>query len=136
MRPTLVGLLIATTLSSAACQTMRPVALDELGAMQPGLVWVTRADQSVVVVTGPRAFGDTLMGYVDGQFEEMLAADLKQIRMKQRARGKTAALLAAGAVGAAALAYMVFSTGDYRDPAANLDCEDGPEQPGCPGVPP
>jgi len=136
MRPTLVGLLTAATLSSAACQTMRPVALDELSAMRPGLVWVTRADQSVVVVSGPRAFGDTLVGYVDGQFEEMPAADLKQIRMKQRARGKTAALLAAGAVGTAALAYLIANVGNYQDPAANLDCADDPDQPGCPGYVP
>jgi len=136
MRPTVVGLLIATTLSSAACQTMRPIALDELGAMRPALVWVTRADQSVVIVSGPRVFGDTLVGYVDGEFEEMPAADLKQIRMKQRARGKTAALIAAGAVGAAAMAYMIFNTGNYVDPGTNLDCDEDPDKPGCPGVPP
>jgi len=94
MRP--IVMLIATMLSSAACHTMRPVTLDELGALRPASVLVTRGDQSVVVVSGPRTFGDTLVGYVDGEFEEMPAADLKQIRMKQRARGKTAALLAAG----------------------------------------
>jgi len=76
------------------------------------------------------------VGYVDGEFEEMPAADLKQIRMKQRARGKTAALLAAGVVGAAAMAYLITNTGSYVNPADNLDCADDPDQPGCPGYVP
>lgn len=136
MRATVVGSLIATTLSGAACHTMRPVTLEQLGAARPAVVWVTRADQSVVVVSGPRTFGDTLVGYVNGEFEEMPAADLKQIRVKQRARGKTAALIAAGAVGAAGFAYLISNVGSYINPEDRLDCEDNPDQPGCPGAVP
>jgi hypothetical protein len=136
VRLTVVAPLIAATLASAACHTMRPVALADLGALRPTQVWVTRADQSVAVVSGPRAFGDTLVGYVNGQFEEIPAGGLKRISMKRPAPRKTAALIAAGVVGAIAAAYLMTSTGDYRNPADTLDCDDNPEQPGCPGANP
>jgi hypothetical protein len=46
MAPTVVGcVLLAATLSSAACHTMKAVALEELGSIRPTRVWVTRADQ-------------------------------------------------------------------------------------------
>lgn len=133
MRPNVVGVLCATALTSAACHSLRPVPLDALGGLRPSRVWVTRADQTVVVVSGPRTFGDTLVGYINGQFEEMPAADFKRISVKQAARGKTFALIAASAVAAGAVAYLITNTGSYVDPATKLDCDDNPEQPGCPG---
>jgi hypothetical protein len=135
MRSIMVGLLIAATASGAACHTMRPVTLGELGAMRPSEVRVTRADQSVVVVSGPQTFGDTLVGYVNGQFEEMPGVGLKQMLVRRSARGRTAALVAAGAVGIAALAALVSGAGDYRNPADRHDCYDDPEAPGCPLAP-
>lgn len=118
MRATMLGSLIAALLSSAACYTMRPVTLDELGAAQPARVWVTRADQSIAVVDGPRLYGDTLVGYVNGRFEEMSAAGLTQMRVRRRAGGRTAALIAAGAVGAAALVYVLSGSGGGQDPCS------------------
>lgn len=135
MRVDTIALLGAAALSSAACHTMRPVTLDQLGAIRPSRVWVTRADQSVVIVDGPQTFGDTLVGYVNGKFEELPATNLAQMRVKRRAGGRTAALVTGGLLGIAALAYMVTSTGDYRNPEDKLDCEDNPDQPGCGGNP-
>jgi len=135
MRPMVMGLLAAFALSSVACHTMRPVTLDQLGAMRPAQAWVTRADQSTVIVSGPQTFGDTLVGYVNGQFEEIPVASLQKIVVRRRASGKTAALIAAGAVGIAALAAALSSSGDYRNPADRLDCEDDPYQLGCPANP-
>ena len=136
MRVSVVALLVATTLSSVACHTMRPVTFGDLGAMQPKEIWVTRADQSVVVVSGPRTFGDTLVGYVNGRFEEMPATGLQRMMVRRPARGKTAALLAVSLVGVGALAALVAGVGDFKNPEDKLDCEDDPYQPGCPLGPP
>ena len=135
MRAKLVGALPAVVLIGAACHTMRPVTLDQLGVMRPAEAWVTRADQTTVIVSGPQTFGDTLVGYVNGQFQEIPAAGLQKIVVRRKAGGKTAALVAVGTLGVVALAYAVSSTGDYRNPEDKLDCEDNPDQPGCGGNP-
>lgn len=135
MRITVVWSAIVVAVSSAACHTMRPVTLEQLGAMRPSEVRVTRADQSVVVVSGPQAFGDTLVGYVNGQFEEMPTVGVKQLLVKRPAKGKTAALIAAGLLGVSAVVILVSGSGDYRNPADLHDCYDDPEAPGCPLAP-
>ena len=135
MRVSVIALTVAITVSSAACHTMSPVTFGDLGMMQPAQVWVTRADQSVVIVSGPRTFGDTLVGYVNGRFEEMPATGVQKLVVRRRSSGKTAALIVSGAFGVAAIAYLISSTGDYNDPQALLDCEDDPYQPGCPLAP-
>jgi hypothetical protein len=135
MRVTAGILLLAAGLSTAACTTMRPVSLDELGAMRPAEAVVTKHDQTVVVVSGPQTVGDTLMGYVNGRFEEIPAENLQEIRVKRPARAKTAAVVAAGLAGIAAVAVAISSTGDYDNPADRLDCEDDPDQQGCPNNP-
>ena len=86
MRLVVVALLSGAALSSAACHTLRPVTLGELGVARPGTVWVTRADDTFVVVDGPRAFGDTLVGMVNGQLEEMPATELKKVRMIEQTK--------------------------------------------------
>ena len=133
MRLTGVALLMATALSGAACYTMRPVTLEQLRAARPGAVWITREDQSVVVVETPRMFGDTLVGYVNGEFEELPATDLKQMRVRRMAGGKTTGLVAASAAGAFTFVYLVTGKGSYFNPEVLLDCDDDPDQRGCPG---
>jgi hypothetical protein len=127
----MVGWLIATTLASAGCHTLRQVTLDEVNAFKPGELWVTRADQSVVVVSGPQLLGDTLVGYVQGKFEEMPTANLTKFVMKRPDKGKTTALIIATTVGIAGAAFMLTSTGTSTDPKDLLDCDDDPDQPGC-----
>ena len=125
MRPALVGSLIAATLSTAACHARRPVTFDELNGTRPAKVWVTRGDQSVVVVDGPQAFGDKLVGFVDGKYREMPAADVKQLIMQSRAPGRTAALVLAGTLGIATLAYVLTSSGSASNPCdlGSSECE-------------
>jgi hypothetical protein len=89
-----------------------------------------------VVVDGPRTVGDTLAGYVNGQFEELPASDVRQILVKRRAGGKTAALVAAGAVCALSVAYLVSGGGVFGNPEDKLDCGDDPDMCGCPNAPP
>ena len=125
MRSTLSASLILGMLSTAACHTMRPVALEQLGAIRPGQVWVTRTDQTVVLVSGPQIVNNRLVGFVNGEYQVMPAADVKQVLMRRPATARTATLVAAGAAGAAALVALLSSNGRYNDPCsvASSECE-------------
>jgi hypothetical protein len=112
---------------------MRQVSFGELGTARPGAVWITKADQSVVVVETPRVFGDTVVGYVNGEFSELLNTDMTGFKVKRMAGAKTAGLVGATAVGVGVFVVMVTGTEKYTDPASLLDCEDDPNQVGCPG---
>lgn len=127
---------VAAALFATGCHTMLPTTIGEVGTARPGQVWVTRSNDSVVVVATPKVFGDTLMGYIEGQFEELPASDLKHLQVKRIAKGRTAALVTAGVIGTATTLYLISGAGDYEDPAATLDCDDDPELPGCPGAVP
>ena len=123
----------AAALSSAACYTLRPVTFEQLSVARPSAVWITRADQSVVIVETPRVFGDTLVGYINGEFQEVDAATLqpKLYRVKRMAGARTAGLVVAGMLGVGTFAFLASSTGSYDDPTTRMDCED-PQTPGCP----
>ena len=125
MRFTKVGAVVLALLSLAGCHTMRPVSLDDVSAMRPGQVRVTRTDRSVVVVYGPRLLENRLVGFVDGKYQVMPVADVQLVMMRQPAAGRTAALLAAGTIGAAALVFAISGTGDYVNPCsmASSECE-------------
>jgi hypothetical protein len=135
MRASVAGL-VAVAALSAGCNTMRTVSLEELGAIRPSEVVVTRTDQSKIIVAGPQTVGDTLLGYVNGEWQEIPATALQQMQVKRRDKTKTAAVLVAGLAGVAAIAYMVSGAGDHVNPEALADCEDDPELPGCPLGPP
>jgi hypothetical protein len=132
MRTTTVGWLIATAFFSAACHTLKPVTLQQVSIAKPSEVKVTRGDQSVVTVSGPQVLGDTLVGYVNGKFEELPGADLKQVRMMAPAKGRTTALIVATAVGVAGFAILLTGSGA---PATGpmIDCTENAMQAGCPG---
>lgn len=121
-------------LSVGACYSMRPITFDQLGVARPGAVWVTRTDESVVVIETPRVFGDTLVGYVNGEFRELPRAELNPQRMqvKRMAAGRTASLVVVSILGAGTFAFLVSSTGTGTDSAATRDCDDDPYQQGCP----
>lgn len=125
MRTTWATAMIAAALSSAACYTMRPVTIDNLIGEHPSRVWVTRADQSVVVVEGPQLFRGKLVGFVDGQYKEMPRTDLTQLVVRKLALGRTLALLSAGVLGFTVAAVAVSSTGEDPDPCVgDEDCAD------------
>lgn len=136
MHRRMIGVFALAVLSSTACYTMRPVTFAQLGTARPGAVWITKADQSVVVVETPRVFGDTLVGYINGEFQELPNTDMTGFKVRRMAGVKTAGLVAATAVGVGTFVFLVSSTNSYIDPASLLDCDDDPEQPGCPGAVP
>jgi hypothetical protein len=125
MRLAMCSALMLASVSLAGCHTMKPVSLEEVGAVRPAQVRVTRTDQSVVVVYGPQVLNNRLVGFVDGTYRVMPAADVKQVLVRQPAGGRTAALIAAGALGVTALVYTLSSTGTYRDPCrlGSSECE-------------
>jgi hypothetical protein len=72
-----------------------------------------------------------LVGYVNGKFEELLGADLKQVRMMTPAKGRTTALIIATTVGIAGFAMLL--TGSGAPAPIGPDCTENPMRPGCPG---
>jgi hypothetical protein len=91
---------------------------------------VTRADQSVVEVSGPQVFGDTLVGYVAGEFQELPTATVKRVVIRRPARARTIALIAASTAGAAVIAVFLAGVGD-PNPRDEVDCDYEPEDPRC-----
>jgi len=125
MRTTTGCALILATLSGAACHTMRPVTLDQLGGIQPNRVWVKRDHQSVVVVSHPQVLGDTLVGFVNRKYEVMPAADLTQVLVRRPAPRRTAALVFAGTLGLAGFAAHMLGGGGQSGPSRDTKCDTG-----------
>jgi hypothetical protein len=99
----------------AACKTTAPVPspwANYVTGTQPGAIWLSRSDHTVVRVDGPRMFGDTVVGMVDGQYTEIPLTDVTQLMARRADKGKTIALaVAGGAVTAAALAVILTTSG-------------------------
>jgi hypothetical protein len=85
---------------------MQPITPSQLLSTPVSQVWVTGTDQSTIVLHGPRVNGDTLGGFVDGKYREMLLSDTRSIQQRAAAPGRTAAVGAI--VGAATLATFVY----------------------------
>jgi len=130
MRSTLTGGLIALVLVGTACHKMTVLSWAELGAMRPGTVWVTYSDASVAEVSGPQIFGDTLVGYVSGEFTEIPTGQVQQVTMRESAKGKTIALVVASTAAAAGLAAFMAGSGVFGK-SHNTDCYDTPEADEC-----
>jgi len=122
--------LILGMLLSAACHVMRPVTLDQLRGIGPSQVLVTRADQSVVVVSRPQMLGARLVGFVNGKYEVMPAADVTQVLVQMPAPRRTALLAVGVAVGIGAFTYAL--TGGGKSGRDQSDwCDNHPTDPEC-----
>lgn len=126
MRTTLLSVAIATALATTACHTMRPVSLDDLVVKPTARVWVTRQDQSVVVVDGPQVFRGKLVGFVDGRYREIPPTDLQQLVARRPALGKTLALIGASAASFTLAVVLLSGSGDDHDPCVGgpVDCNE------------
>lgn len=131
MRTIMVGTLLLVALSSAACKTMKPVTLDQLNALKPPRAWVTANDQSVVLVSGPQVVGDTLVGYVNGTYEEMPSAQLKQVVVQRPANTRTAILAVGIAVGLGGFVVAITGSGGNGGRTQTDFCDKHPEDPSC-----
>lgn len=118
-------------LSGAACSTKKVVTIDELNAMKPLKAWVTEKDQTVVLVSGPQVVGDTVVGYINGVYEEMPAARLTQVMVETPAKTRTYLLVGGITVAVGGVVYaLIGGKGDtvYGGPDY---CEEHPEDPIC-----
>ena len=118
--------LILAVLSTAACHTLKPVSIDQARASHR--VWLTLSDRSVVVVDGPQIYGDKVVGFVNGKYVELVAADLKQVQVRESARGRTAAVVAASVLVVGGFAAWGLSTlgthGGHAPDMCDLDPND------------
>ena len=127
-------ILVAVVAPAIACHRMAavdsPVAYIE-GA-KPSRIWVTRPTGETFIVEGPQVFGDTLVGYVNGEYREMEIVGNETMVVREPARARTVAMVAAGIAGVATFAYLITSTGTEGNTARfNTDCADDPDQPEC-----
>lgn len=95
----------------AACKSIVPLPspwATYIQSKQPGSVWLTRSNHSVVRVDGPRVFNDTIVGAVQGQYAEVPLSDV--VRMSAIEKDKTKTILAAtvGGVATAAALVVIF----------------------------
>ncbi len=76
------------------CRTIAPIAAPGhyIEAEQPASVWVTRADHSVVHISGPHMLGDTVVGDVENQSLRIALSDVTQVSVSHFAVAKTVAL--------------------------------------------
>ena len=114
-------------LSVPACKTMRTSSMTSVGTAHRA--WVTLPNQTVVEVSGPKVINDTLVGYVGGEFKEIPATDVKQIRVKEWNRGKTALVSVLGLTAFGAAAYAITSSGKSgKEMGENVTCVENPDR--------
>jgi hypothetical protein len=78
----------------AACHRMRPLQATRLNpADLPQRIWVTGPDHSTVTLDAPRINGDTLAGWVAGEYREMPLSQAIAIHARERAPARTAVLV-------------------------------------------
>jgi hypothetical protein len=85
------------------CSTFGPVnAKEYITSKRPPQVWVWRADSSVILVRGPHflSASDTLVGLVEGAYQEMPLSEISQVKANRAAPLQTTALVV-GSVGLA-----------------------------------
>ena len=110
---------------SSGCYTVKPVTFESFGGARVKQVWVTRSDNTQVLIRNADISGDELRGYIDGQYKQLPAADLKEIRVRQLHTGRTLALVLGGAAAMTAVFVAVSGTDDSFDPCAgNPRCDE------------
>jgi hypothetical protein len=104
----LIPPLAATLALLGACHSMRPLPPAQLNSADlPARIWVTGTDHATVRLDAPRIMGDTLAGFVRGEFREMRLFETTAIRARTPAPGRTAVLgVFTGVVTLGAFLYM------------------------------
>ncbi len=97
----------------AGCHTFGPVSSpsDFVATKQPQRVWVTGTDGSVEIFEGPKLLGDTLAGFVKGEYREVPLADVKQVAARQSAPRRTRTAIIVGSVATVGFMLLVATGG-------------------------
>ncbi len=110
MRGRIVAAFLVPTV--VGCTTFGPVsARDYIIAKRPPQVWVTGQDGSVVVLERPSFAGDTLTGFVRDKYQEILTEQIRVVRARRAAPGRTALLVVSSIAVVGAGAILVHGTG-------------------------
>ena len=109
---TLLPLVPLATACTAVATVRSPAQIMAIAGKSQGIVWVTKADNSVVQLAWPRVDGDTLVGILSqgdslGDTVKMSLSSVQSMRARQPAPKRTA-LLVGGAALAAAGAVAAF----------------------------
>jgi len=107
----------------AACSTLQPVATPRqfIPAAQPTRIWVTRSDNSTLMLEAPRLLGDTLVGFVGGRYQEMLLPQVRWMGVRQPAPRRTTVLVAGLVVVSAGLLAVLSGSGPGGGPSGGED---------------
>ena len=110
---------LSMLLSMAACSTMQTVAQprDFLKTHQPKQVWLSRdSGQAMIALDGPRLIGDSIVGFVEGEYAEIPVSSVKMMQAKQYSRKRTSTFLIAASAVVVGLFFIVKSgTGSDTD---------------------
>lgn len=109
--------------SFLSCTTLRPVADANayLSTSRPGRVWVRTTDETLLV-EAPRLIGDTLVGFVEGEYREFLPDAVREVRVRESAPRRTVFLTAGMiAVGAFLIATLAGTGPGGRLPTPEDD---------------
>ena len=121
-----VSLLILVTVTG--CSTMQPVARprEYFQGRKPKTVWITKESaNTMIAVTAPQLVGDSLVGFIEGEYVEIPMGEVQGIQAKQYARGRTVGfILGMTAAAIAGLLLMGSGTG-----APDLGGEGGDDDP-------
>ena len=112
-------------LAGAGCHVTKMVSFGDFPDQRIKYAWVTRADESVVELREAESINGKLRGFVNRELQEFEPADLKLIKIRQLAGGRTAALVVGGIAAAIGVAVLVSGTEDTFDPCVGVrpDCQ-------------
>ena len=116
------SLLILVTVT--ACSTMQPVAQPRefMQARKPGTIWVTRqATPAMVELNAPQMVGDSLVGFVEGEYVEIPFNQVQSIQAKQYSRGRTMAFILG--VSAVVVGGLLLAGGGLGSNMVDDDCD-------------
>jgi hypothetical protein len=122
---TVVGTLLLLAALATGCRTVVavPQPAQYVSTKSPGLVWVTKTDNSVVALGSPHVVGDTLTGFVKGgDYVEMPLSTVQSMRASVAAKGHTY-LLVGGIALAGAVATAVVVHGASSGPDNSAYCQ-------------
>ena len=116
------SLLILVTVT--ACSTMQPVAQPRefMQLRKPGTVWVTRqAIPAMVELNAPQMVGDSLVGFIEGEYVEIPFNQVQSIQAKQYSRGRTMAFILG--VSAVVVGALLLTGGGLGANMVDDDCD-------------
>jgi hypothetical protein len=101
---------------ATACSTLAPVRETPtafITAHEPGAVWITKTDNSVVVHAGPKVLDDTLGGFVGRDYVEIPLSSVQSVSARRPAKGRTAPLIGGISLAAAGVAVAILNSNSH-----------------------